>query len=138
MAVSAVIKVEHLASPGNEGRVSDRILATVNVGTVREDPFTRTGTFTQGHLPAVSNPHPRPTVQGWTTESQFDWSDSPTRHPVDILYRHRFAYGRDRIELFDTGYGETYIPESQGSRWGNLDRNSGVLMYERVSPLSAT
>ncbi len=137
MTVSAVIHIEQYDGGSSQGTVRNSILSTSSIGTVRNSLFSVTSELVFTHLPQVSNPDSRPGAPGWNTEDEDDWSDSPTRQP-NLLYRYRFGFGRDRIELFDMGYdGDTNTLGGDGARWGDLDANSGVLMFERTYPVSS-
>lgn len=139
MAVSAVIKIEQFDSVSFDGTVSDKMFQTSFDGNVRDNLSSIQAETTFTHLPHVSQPASRgANVGGWTTEDKDDWSDSPV-NDEDTLYRHRFSYGRDRAEEFSTGHTPDIIntPPTPGARWGALDDNSSVLMYERNFPVTA-
>lgn len=138
MTVSASIDIEQFDSVSFEGHVSDKLFPASNEGVVRTSLFSNTAQLTFTSLPTVSQPVPRPGAKGWPTEDEEDWSDSPTKQP-GLLYRHRYGWGRDRAEAYDTGFIPTVInaPPDPGERWGNLDDNSSVLIYEREFPVSA-
>jgi hypothetical protein len=139
MAVSAVVQIEQYDSISFDGTVSDRIYQISYDGNVRDDLATAEAETTFTHLPHVSQPASRgAAVGGWGTEDPEDWSDSPV-NDSETLYRHRFAYGRDRAEDFTTGHTPDIIntPPDTGARWGDLDGNSAVLMYERDFPVTS-
>lgn len=139
MAVSAVIQIEQYDSVSFDGTVSDRVYQASSDGNVRDSFSSIDAETVFTHLPHVSQPASRgSSVGGWGTEDEDDWSDSPVNAP-ELLYRHRFAYGRDRAEAFSTGYTPDLInnPPDAGARWGDLDDNSAVIMYERDFPVTA-
>lgn len=139
MAVSAVIQIEQYDSVSFDGTVSDRVYQASFDGNVRDSLSSIQADTIFTHLPHVSQPASRPaSVGGWSTEDEEDWSDSPTNAP-ELLYRHRFSWGRDRAEAFSTGHTPDIInnPPDPGARWGNLDANSAVLMYERDFPVTS-
>ncbi len=138
MTVSAVIDIEQIDGGDSEGCVLDSVLSTSSLGSVLDSLMSVDSELVFTHLPHVSNPVCRPAAIGWSTGDEDDWSDSPTRQPL-LLYRHRFSYGRDRLELFDMGYSGAVLSVGAGGQgWGNLDDNSGQLIYERAYPISAT
>lgn len=139
MVTTAVIKIEQFDSVSNDGVIREQTVAASNTLLMYEETFTKTGEYIFTHLPNITQPVAKGTVTGWMTEDKDDWYDSPTRFPTQILYRHRFAYGRDRLEVFDVGGGEPPLTSgAEGERWGNLDNNSGLLIKEEVKPLSSS
>lgn len=129
---SAVVKIEQFDTGDNGGSLHQGDFAASNDSELRQSPFDLQGDLIQGFLPFVSNPGARAAATGWKTESKEDWSDSPANQPF-LLYRYRHAWGRDFEDI-----GEGLDLGAAGKRWGNLDNNSGVLLYERVfSPSSS-
>jgi len=135
--VSAVIKIEQFAPPDGFSTVREAPLSITSRGGVRDDPFDHSSVLLFSHIPHISQPVARSGASGWGTANKNLWADSPTRQPL-LLYRYRFAFGRDHKELFNTGYGGVISPGGDGARWGNLDNNSGVLIYNRVFSSSST
>jgi len=136
MTVTAVIKILQFDFDAGEGRVRDFAPSPTNDGSVRDLTAGLTSDFTQGHLPAVTNPVVRDSPTGWVTLDDENWSDSPT-FQLNLLYRHRFSWGRDNRELFPQPGLGTLTPGSPGIQWGNMDGVSGVLIYEEVAAISA-
>jgi hypothetical protein len=136
MTVSAVIRIEQYGGPSSTGGVLNSVRSLSSKGDVQNSTHALEGEIIFNHLPHVSSPTSRPTVEGWETESKNHWSDSPTRQP-NLPYHLRFGFGRDRREKYEVGYGSLVTPPADGSRWGNLDDNSTVLMYERDFPHSS-
>jgi len=140
MVVSAVVKILQFDIDSGDGRVRDIASSASNLGRVRDITAGATGSsLSPRHLAPVSNPVPRSPAGGWPTESKEDWSDSPTNQP-NLLYRHRFGWGRDKLEIFpqeDVG-GSPLSLGDEGARWGDLGNVHGVLIHEEVYPLSAS
>ena len=124
MTVSAVIKLEQISPDDHTGGIRDATIAKSNYGVIRDLTAAFAGRTIFTSLPSVSNPTPTSARNGWTTEDEQDWSDSPTFQPF-LLYRYRFGWGRDKYERPILPLG------SDGARWGNLDNNSGLLLLQR-------
>lgn len=135
--VTAVIKIEQFDSPENSGRIRSSAFRPSSDQIVYEETFGLNTEYTFNHLPQISEPVSRSAATGWVTEHEDDWKDSPTVNPTAYLYRNRFAFGRDRLETFELGYGEVLSQGADGKRWGNLDDNSGEIIYERSFFLSS-
>jgi len=135
MVTSAVIKIEQFDSPSNVGDVQESVFSKTSDLSIKDLTAAVSNDLLFTSLPHISQPVASPSTPGWNTDSSSDWADSPARQP-NLLYRHRFAFGRDRIELFEYGYETTHAPGEAGARWGNLDDNHGQLIYEREFPLS--
>lgn len=129
--VTAVIKIEQFDSPENSGKVRGSVFRPTSEQVVYEETFGLDTEYTFNHLPHISEPVSRTSVPGWVTEWEEDWKDSPSANPTAYLYRNRFGFGRDRLETFELGYGEVLSQGAAGARWGNLDDNSGEIVYER-------
>ncbi len=132
--VSAVIKIEQFAPPDGFSTIREAPLSITSRGEVRDDPFDQSSVLLFSHIPHISQPSAK--GGGWSTENEDLWLDSPTKQPF-LLYRLRGAFGRDRRELFNTGFG-TLAQGADGSRWGHLDNSAGVLMYNRVFSSSSS
>lgn len=138
MAVSAIFQIEQISGHSGAGHVLDSVIGLSSKASVQESLFSVTSSLIFSHLDQVSNPVARPSVTGWGTEFKTDWSDSPVKQPL-LEYHRRFGFGRDNRERYTTGQGGgTVIPPNDGHRWGNLDDNSGVLIYERDFPISSS
>lgn len=132
--VTAIVRISQFDIEGGGGSLRQTPAALSNKGNVRNLQAGISSDFTQIHLPAISNPFPRPTAPGgWPTENEQDWSDSPTAQPL-LLYRHRFGWGRDRKEIFPQPNRnlDAITLGNDGQRWGHLDGDSGLLMYEDI------
>jgi hypothetical protein len=140
VSVSATITIEQFDSVSYDGSVRNTPVQKSSDLNIRDSNSSATSDLIFTFLPHVTQPVSRPASKGgWTTVSGERWSDSPINQP-ELLYRHRFAFGRDRAEAFSTGHTPDIIltpPGSDGKRWGNLDDNSSVLMYERDFPVSS-
>jgi hypothetical protein len=75
--------------------------------------------------------------KGFVTDDKENWADSPTRQP-NLLYRYRFAWGRDNRELFPIDGRAALSLGAVGQRWGKLDSVSGQVIYQQELPASAT
>ena len=138
MVVTAILHITQFEPDDSLGSVQDTVVAPLADTTVREELFGKSSSSLQTHPPAVSQPASSAVTGGQPTptpESEY-WSGSPTNDPTR-LYRHRFGWGRDNAELFDQPGRLTLGPGAPGSRWGNLDDNSGILTYQRNYLLEA-
>lgn len=130
--VVSVIKIEQIEVDSADGTIRDSDFAPAIQGSVRDSSASRSSDLLFTHLPQVTNPVANNVLDGWDTEDKEDWSDSPTRKPL-LLYRHRFGWGRDKAEVFSG------LPlGDEGQRWGNLDDDSGLLIYEELFSLSSS
>lgn len=141
MVVTAVISISQFPPQADEGSVRELAPGIVGDTSIRETPLAVSSWSRQTHQPAVTQPAASSITGGWSTRTPYTdfWSDSPTHQP-NLLYRNRFAFGRDIQELFAQPAvpGQDFQPvvSGDGVRWGKLDENSGVLMYERPFSLA--
>jgi hypothetical protein len=137
MPVTSVIVITQIDVEPFEGGAREAVLGGEGTSDIRETPLSASSSSRQTHVPAVSNPAASSVPGGWATrEPEIEhWSDSPLNQPT-LLYRRRFSFGRDIQELFEQparpgqGFQPLLASGSPGRRWGNLDGNSGVLVYE--------
>lgn len=136
--VDAVIKILQFDLDGGDFSIQDIVAGATNDGVITDIAAGVSSDHGQHHLPAIQNPVPGNTPPGWNTEDKEDWSDSPTRQP-NLLYRFRYGWGRDKLELFQQvrlGIFSVLAPGADGVRWGNMDDASGLLIYDELFGLS--
>lgn len=137
MAVSAVVLIEHFSTLPSSFDLKEGDFTGFSSFDLKEDDLAPTVEYNFTHLSHLSTPVARNGLENFETEDPDNWLDGPEKQPF-LLYRHRFAWGRDRLELFDTGYGLALTSGSPGAKWGSLDNYSGLIVYQELAGISAT
>jgi len=134
--VTSVTTITQFDSEPSGGFLRSDIFGGTGDADVLISNFSLDSNVTQQHLPDVSQPAASSIAGGHPTrvpEGDY-WADSPKNRPIDILYRHRYGWGRDKEELYPQPGLNTLASGASGQRWGKLDDNSGVIAYEREWP----
>lgn len=134
--VVALAHIQQFSVDAGTGRVRNAPFSISQSSKIRNSLLSVSSIHSLKHLPQISNPVAS-TRTGWETEDSDQWSDSPEFQPY-LLYRHRFSWGRDNVEIFTPPPLDAIPLGGDGHQWGNLDDASGLLMYWRVYSLSSS